>query len=140
MPRNESKEIIHYTDNDGHQMVVTGNGTFTITAPAEMLEKIETILQSVEASVGRRFNPKQPTVGSLVGVPLGRSEETAEAAASVNANENSSAHFDPMQCTVGDLTGLKTVPQHISHRGSTYGGIGVVPFTLALHPRKEVSR
>jgi hypothetical protein len=129
------KEVINYTDNDGRRMVVAGNGMFAIAAPAEMLEQIETMLQSVEASVGRRFDPKQPTVGTLVGLPLGASQETAETAAAVDENENnSSPRFDPMQPTVGSLVGLKTVPHH-------YGGIRGEPADIAVHPRiKEVSR
>jgi hypothetical protein len=89
--------------------------------------------------VGRMFDPMKPTIGSLVGVRLGASQTTAEVAATVNENENSSAHFDPKKPTVGDLTHLKSVH---GHGHTSMGTISVEPGDIAVHPSrvKEVSR
>ena len=91
-------------------------------------------IHAVAASLNpipRGYNPMQPTIGDLVGVKSGASQELSnptqqchDSACSTlhtmlgircsgilcaSVNPNGSSHFDPMRPTVGDLVGVKAV-------------------------------
>lgn len=89
------------------------------------------IIASMNQNGSAHFDPMKSTIGSLVGAPLGASQRTVDAAATVTEDENSSAHFDPKKATVGDLTRLNPVHGHVSFHGTARAE----PGDIAVHPR-----
>jgi len=123
-------QIKHYTGAGGRRMVLVDDGHAVVVMEEPVLENVTA--NALHSSAGSRFNPMQPTIGNLVGVKLGASQElcphdspcsklhaslnipcsgicgfTGASAATVNSN--GADHFDPMKPTVGDLVGSKAV-------------------------------
>jgi len=119
-------EIKHYIGAGGKKMVLVDDGHAVVVMEEPVMESVTT--STSHGLPGSRFNPMQPTIGDLVGVKLGASQELCphdspcsklHASLGVQClgmckviaslNPNSTGHFDAMKPTVGDLVGIETV-------------------------------
>ena len=112
-------------------MVLVDDGRSVVVMEDPLLENVTA--NALHGLAGSRFNPMQPTIGDLVGVKSGASQELCphdspcatlhavlgvpclgilcklSGAPAATVNPNGTGHFDPMRPTVGDLLGINAV-------------------------------